>query len=261
MNCTIMTITPDMASEMLMHNKNNRKLRKYAVNTFADDMQNGRWETNAQPIVFNSNGDLLDGQHRLNAVIVANRPVDMMVVTDAPDSKLYDVGIRRTPADILFFKDTANSGFMYSTKGLAIIGYIMTGLTGNRHGLTPNALLQYIEGDKERLSNFFDYCVFETGSSTQAALRRAVFPAALYYAFVKDIDANMIHRFYEVFTTGHTSDDNESVIIACREKILKDNKHMTDIERAKRIQWALDKYLQGIIDYDNKCPKNLIYNI
>ena len=38
MNCTIMTITPDMASEMLMHNKNNRKLRKYAVNTFADDM-------------------------------------------------------------------------------------------------------------------------------------------------------------------------------------------------------------------------------
>lgn len=79
-------ITPEMAMEILeKHNPRNRNVVESSVQAYANDMKNKRWTVTHQGLAFNENGDLLDGQHRLWAVVFANMPVDFMVTRGLPD--------------------------------------------------------------------------------------------------------------------------------------------------------------------------------
>lgn len=67
-------VTPLLAAEWLARsNKNNRRLRAARVTYYARMMRSGEWLL-AQPLIFGSDGSLLDGQHRLAAVVEANCP-------------------------------------------------------------------------------------------------------------------------------------------------------------------------------------------
>ena len=100
----VMEITPDIAAEMLTHNFDNRKLRQSTVTQYANDMSNGYWHEDADsPIVFDWNGRLINGQHRLHACIKANVSFRVRVNRGA-DPAAYDVmdqGLKRSAADAL----------------------------------------------------------------------------------------------------------------------------------------------------------------
>ncbi|KAF7277615.1 hypothetical protein GWI33_002970, partial [Rhynchophorus ferrugineus] len=74
------TITPDLARQYLAFNTHNRNVRSYRVKGYAADMRDGRWTLNGEAIKFSADGTLLDGQHRLQAVIEADVAVQMLVV-------------------------------------------------------------------------------------------------------------------------------------------------------------------------------------
>lgn len=56
---------------LLGSNTHNRALRAGRTNTYAVDMLNGRWLTTGDAIKFSKSGILLDGQHRLAAIVQA----------------------------------------------------------------------------------------------------------------------------------------------------------------------------------------------
>ena len=63
-------ITPKLAKELLLKNNSNRRITKSFVTTYANDMREGRWKGNtAEFIKIADDGDILDGQHRLLAII------------------------------------------------------------------------------------------------------------------------------------------------------------------------------------------------
>lgn len=95
-------ITPEKAAEYLEKNTNNyRRLNKHKVAVYAEDIRTGNWETNGESVVFGEDGILKDGQHRLAAVVEANKPI-MVVVVRGVDNSIgtYDVGMGRTIAQI-----------------------------------------------------------------------------------------------------------------------------------------------------------------
>jgi hypothetical protein len=97
-------ITPEMAKSYLEQNLHvNRKLRAGVIETMARDMQQGNWRKTHQGIAFDVFGRLVDGQHRLNAIIKADVPVVMMVTRNInPDAfSVIDTGTRRILADNL----------------------------------------------------------------------------------------------------------------------------------------------------------------
>ena len=61
----LVTVTPDMAFEMLEKNTRNRKVDEKRVRQYAKDMKSSRWALNGSTIVIAEDGTLLDGQHRL----------------------------------------------------------------------------------------------------------------------------------------------------------------------------------------------------
>jgi len=111
-----------MARTMLATNTKNRKLRRTRINQYAEQMRRGQWQPTGEAIKFAKDGTLLDGQHRLHAIIEANVELDMLVVQDLDLStfKVIDSGLTRTPGDALQLMGITNSNH----KAAAIRMYI-----------------------------------------------------------------------------------------------------------------------------------------
>lgn len=99
----VTTITPADATNWLRANCKNRPIRKRHVEFLANEIKQGHWQVNGQAIVIAENEQVLDGQHRLLAIIEAGMPVKMMVTYGIhPDAfSTIDTGAVRTPADAL----------------------------------------------------------------------------------------------------------------------------------------------------------------
>lgn len=97
-------ITPEIARVYLGSNKTNRPLRSNTVRAYAKDMETGNWRTTHQGIAINELGDIIDGQHRLSAIVYSNCAITMMVTTyKGPISALqspFDLSLKRTLADL-----------------------------------------------------------------------------------------------------------------------------------------------------------------
>lgn len=96
-------ITPELAAEWLVRNKRNRTLNRALIETYARDMWADNWKLTGEAVKFDLNGDLIDGQHRLHAIVLAQKPVALYVVRGIdPDAQfVLDTGRKRTAADAL----------------------------------------------------------------------------------------------------------------------------------------------------------------
>ena len=76
-------ISPAIAAIYLEKNINgdykNRDLRPASVIKWYNVMKKNEWAIDVNPIIFDSNGSMIDGQHRLLAIIRLGRPVRMAV--------------------------------------------------------------------------------------------------------------------------------------------------------------------------------------
>lgn len=118
-NISVEMITPELAKKYLAENQGNRTLRTRAVEVYALDMACGNWKFLGDPIRFSRDGRLLDGQHRLAAIIMSKTTQQMVVVRGLYMNTQInmDTGIKRNFADYLKFVGEANV-HMYA----AIIG-------------------------------------------------------------------------------------------------------------------------------------------
>jgi hypothetical protein len=94
-------IGPEVAADYLKSNIDNRRIRRAAVARFAADMRAGRWRQTHQGISFGGDGRILDGQHRLMAIVAAGVTVRMLVTRgqDPDNFTVIDHGKVRNTAD------------------------------------------------------------------------------------------------------------------------------------------------------------------
>jgi hypothetical protein len=109
---TIEEITPEFAAKLLEKNtKHQRKLNRNRVQQYMLDMKNNNWQLNGEAIIIGDQGTLLDGQHRLSAVIAADVKVKMLVIRgieeqleDGSDMFQYINTENRTNSDALYIE-------------------------------------------------------------------------------------------------------------------------------------------------------------
>lgn len=97
------TITPERAADLLKANTHNRQVRVKMVRLYADEMRRGAWRLNGESIKIAKTGVLLDGQHRLEAVVRSGVTIQSLVTRglDADTFTTIDTGRKRTPGDTL----------------------------------------------------------------------------------------------------------------------------------------------------------------
>lgn len=99
-------VTPEEAMFILEEcNSDNRPVRKTKVRAYAKDMLAGTWALNGEAIIFDKNGDLADGQHRLQAVVESGVTIDTFVTYGVErDTRLtLDMGAARNVRDARSF--------------------------------------------------------------------------------------------------------------------------------------------------------------
>lgn len=118
---TLETITPQLAEEWLeKYNFNNRPLNNRHVLELVKEMEAGRWQLNGDTIRF-SNDRLIDGQHRLAAIVKAQVTIQSVVVRGLSDFVFatIDEGKKRSGGDTFATIDED-----YPTRLSAALGII-----------------------------------------------------------------------------------------------------------------------------------------
>jgi hypothetical protein len=155
------TITVAKAEKMLETNTKNRRLSDRIVQKYAEMMRTGRWVDDGSPIRRDEAGNLLDGQHRLWAVIESETEQQFLVVTGIPEEAMttMDTGKHRSFQDILSMYDpslhslpnlAANTSMIYrweqGARGSALRP------RGNSSQFVPYAdLLDFFKANQERM--------------------------------------------------------------------------------------------------------------
>jgi hypothetical protein len=152
------TITPERARDLLARNPNNRNMSKPLARKYASDMKDGLWQYNGDPIRVSKSGDLLDGQHRLEACVIAGVPFDAELIEGLSVEIMptIDSGRRRSAGDALHIMTGGsaqnNAGLAASTR--QVLNYVC-GFAPNQPQSTP-AIIRMINrypeiGDAYRL--------------------------------------------------------------------------------------------------------------
>ena len=118
----IKKVTPEYAQELLVSNHiDQRTLKEHIVESYVRAMASGLWSAGTgEPIKFSAeNGDLLDGQHRLTAVVRSGKPIYMMFMTGILEENIrcIDNGASRNLGDVL--RLTKNTKYKINTNSLA----------------------------------------------------------------------------------------------------------------------------------------------
>lgn len=111
MEFSIESITPQIAKELLQNNFGNRPISQMWVARHAATMNAGLWRLTGQPILISETGRLLDGQHRLAAVVKSGKTIEIAVTRGVKDNVFpaIDDGMPRQAAHSFAtagFKDT-----------------------------------------------------------------------------------------------------------------------------------------------------------
>ena len=119
----IETITPYLAEQYLGKNTHNRNVNQRIVYKYANDMEKGYWNFDGAPIRFSNDGTLLDGQHRLHAIIKSGKNIDLLVVRGLVQETqaTMDVGSMRQASDFFQINGVGNS----TTIAAMIRGYLV----------------------------------------------------------------------------------------------------------------------------------------
>jgi hypothetical protein len=109
----IVTIDPETARKLFDAMPDQRPTRKVNIRKLVRAIKNGEWVVTHQGIAFNVNGHVIDGQHRLQAIIEAGIAVEVMVTFNLPHGafKALDRGAVRNFGD-----DFINVGMTQESK-------------------------------------------------------------------------------------------------------------------------------------------------
>ena len=125
MHTSTETITPTTAAAYLERNTGNRTIKPKHVESLADSMTAGHWQCTHEGIAFDTAGSLIDGQHRLSAVVKSGCTITSLVFRDCEPGTFHVIGdaSRRTAADVLHLAGELNTNKLAAAANFAVVGY------------------------------------------------------------------------------------------------------------------------------------------
>jgi hypothetical protein len=217
-------VTPAKAQQWLEGNVDNRKLREDRVLAHARVLQAGEWELGESAIVFDDQGVLINGQHRLSAVIVSGIPARFIILRGVPSQtqEIMDTGLGRNLADQLTRRGLvvshANilSGALYWTHQLAY-----NEETGNVHYSEPSErpTLRQLLQIWEKHEDMADHVRPVSRLRSATKVRPGPACALRYRLFA--VDPEEAEMFFDIWTTGENL-KRDDPILRLREWTLED---------------------------------------
>lgn len=203
----VITVTPSMAEQWLKLNVNNRPISPNVVEKYKRDMLTGRWVYAADPIRFDTYGNLLDGQHRLTALSYCEDgsvEVQFLVIRGLPkDTQLVmDQGRKRNAGQqlsILGVKNAANVASGVKVYLLWQNGLLFRDSTAANLTISTPQIEEWVSGNPDLVAHVNSH---QTALRSNDAPPSVSFAAALKFASIAP-DAE--EQFFQALSHGGTA--------------------------------------------------------
>jgi hypothetical protein len=213
------SIGPDLALKMLDKAKDGVRQRTVSdsrVDSYADVMKRGEWALNGEPIQFDDAGFLLNGQHRLWAVIRADRAVDFLVVrgVDRAHFPTIDQGYGRTTAHVL--------GIDGHVRGSTLAAALNWLYRYERRTMKSGSGLSNSMTSQQAVDLLGKHPDFEQSIPVADVVKRLAPGSAMvfaHYAFSRDRSAEVASAFFSSLTDG-TGLKAADPVYVLREKLI-----------------------------------------
>lgn len=234
-------ISPSLAAKYLEHNINNRSVSKGYVSFLAKIMLSGEYSVNHQGIAFDEDGNLVDGQHRLHAIVKSGVTVSMLVTSDLSKKAVRDIDSgrkRRYWDNQKMLGDNMHpllpsvARTMFITKSLS------------QHAI-PNAILDDVVKKYRPALDFAMGEFFGVTSDASAQLRVASVIAVVARAYYS-ADFSRLREFVKVFMTGVVKDEGDTAATKLRDyRLIRGLQGANErTELYKKTENALHSFLQ-----------------
>lgn len=213
---SVWEIGPSEASVLLGANTHNRHLRPTVVSRYARDMAEGRWDFNGEAIQIATDGTILNGQHRLHAIVASGVTVRAIVVIGLPlDAQAtIDRGAPRNTADAMTRQGEVNVIILSGAIANAIV-LKSPDPTSSRFWPSTAECLAYLDAHPGVRRSV------HVGDHLSKALRMpGVSSAALHHLF-SEIDEDDADAFFDSLASGHDL-ASDSPIFRLRDLMLKE---------------------------------------
>jgi hypothetical protein len=221
-------ITPDIAKLMLKQNYCNRTLRKQVVQIYADAIKEGKWHPDTtETIKVAVNNRILDGQHRLEAIVLSNIPTLMYVSFNLPVDAVtnIDTGAKRSSKDIFDLYGISNSQQLTAVLREYLLYTVapdsINHLNNNKDKVTTALMLETYNANialwNENINNINRY-------ARKIQLDFSI--SGAWFLLAKDISTTDAHTFFTSLADGTNFTCDKDPILKLRE-------HLTNIKLRK----------------------------
>lgn len=202
MQTVIETITPAKAVEYRESSLGNRPLSKTTIRAYADTMKQGKWMLNGVPIIFDDNGHIIDGHHRIEAIILAGIPVQMTVCRGVPSAAFVtiDQGRSKNLGQLLAMQQVENYNVVASivggNKSLIVSGRIWSNNGARNRGKSNS---DYYDEYIRNASDYQDAASFAGEMYRQARILKVSWIGSLYYylSHTGGYDKDYVKKFFK----------------------------------------------------------------
>jgi hypothetical protein len=146
----VVTVTPDLASNWLSKARNAGKMDSRQIAAYAEDMKQGMWKLNGEPIIISDNDELLAGRLRLAACCSAQKSFNSLIIKGVSGSSFetLDALRRRQVSDIMSIKKEPHGRAL--AAGLAVLWRYSNGDIHNQsRKISAQALLAILENNPD----------------------------------------------------------------------------------------------------------------
>ena len=239
------TITPEMAKAFLSNNPRNRTISNKRLQKYCTDIKNGTWGTSPQPVCLGSEGKLIDGQHRLTAVLLTGIPIKSVIAYDVPDDAVIDRGKERRLGEALYMRGLIDKK-MSSNQMVAIVNDYLT--RNNVKRVSDDEKGKFIIEHTDQISRAYELSCL-CMRKKQHICRRAPIQAAILGALLCGVDDKTLENFCRVANSGFMNSREESAAIVLRNAVLNAPEYAGGREYAgflrKTAQMAIRDFANG----------------
>ncbi len=111
-NAYVVYVTPELAKKWLSECNNfNRPIKQAVVDMYVRQIKSGLWRRTHQGVAFDNYGILIDGQHRLMAIVATGQTVALLVFIGEPaeNYEYIDCGCNRSNLDTMRMSSRNNT--------------------------------------------------------------------------------------------------------------------------------------------------------
>lgn len=221
-------VTPAIAAELLKNNNCNRILRPAVIADYAGQMARGEWRENTpERLLISPSGRLLNGQHRLHAVVESGITFTFEVAYNVPEDMfdIIDRGARRTPGDILSIAGVKNP----ILTAAIIVKFLNMGKKATGYATADKPSMKQIRNEYDNRPKFWDHIV-DFANNSKKSFGGYLEPSLLgsWYALCSDISVKDADRYFAGLTTGLGFTNEKDPICQYRQYLLKnrEEKHL-----------------------------------